>query len=93
MVLPAREDRVVSGFVPRSYWFLTREEFIIELDKELAERRRVRLAKFDRGAEKYGSTVDLFERDFRAEMEDELTDHDNYRLFDRVKRRKREALK
>lgn len=80
------------GLVPRSYWVLTREQFIEELDIELAETRKRRIAKYDRGAQKYGEDVNLFDRDFVEEERDEMTDGENYRLFDRVKNRRRELL-
>lgn len=74
--------------VSKSHWVLTREQFIIELDSELVETRKRRLAKYDKGAKKYGGDVNLFDRDFDAEMLDESTDEDNYALFGRVKKRR-----
>lgn len=78
----------------KEYWILTRDQFIEELDKELARTRTKRIAKFDRGAKKYGEEVNLFDRDFDEEIDDENTDKDNYALFKRVlKKRQRELPK
>lgn len=82
----------MKGMVPKDYWILTRDQFIEELERELGEERKRRIAKFDKGAKKYGGDVNLFERDFKTEKRDELTDFSNYELFDRVKEQRREAL-
>lgn len=82
----------MKGTVPKDYWILTREQFIEALDVELEDERKTRIAKFDKGAKKYGGDVDLFYRDFKEEKSDELTDYRNYDLFDRVKSKRKEAL-
>lgn len=74
--------------VPKSHWVLTRDDFIAELEKELAATKKRRIAKYDKGAKKYGGDVNLFDRNFAVEMRDERDDYDNYALFDRVKERK-----
>ncbi len=82
----------MKGTVPKNYWVLTRDQFIEELDAELLAERGVRIAKFDKGAKKYGGDVELFSREFEEEKADELTDYRNYDLFDRVKKRRKESL-
>lgn len=83
----------MKGTVHKEYWILTREQFLVELDKELSAERAMRIEKFDRGAKKYGGDVYLFDRDFIDEGRDEMTDYRNYMLFERVKQRLKEALK
>ena len=82
----------MAGTVPKTYWVLTREQFLQELDQELNIERAKRVAKYDRGAEKYGRDVNLFDRDFNDEADDEETDRRNYRTFERVKARRMKAL-